>query len=60
MDYLIITLTKCKLYLTERELTTLLAMDPELWQQAIKRGKVIERSEKYKTRQTQRKGDTHC
>ena len=32
-------LTKCLLFLTESELISLLARDPDLWRQAIRRGK---------------------
>jgi hypothetical protein len=31
--------TKCELYLTEAELTSLLARDIDLWKRAIQRGK---------------------
>ena len=34
-----IRLTKCLLLLTEPEIISLLAHDPALWQQAVKRGK---------------------
>ncbi len=40
MDKLIpLKLTKCELYLTEAELTSLLARDQEIWRRAIRRGK---------------------
>lgn len=39
-----IRLTKCKLFLTEDELISLLAKDAGLWQIALKRGKGISRS----------------
>lgn len=36
--------TKCIYYLTEKELTGLLAKDPELWRTALKRGKAFTRA----------------
>jgi ribosomal protein L37AE/L43A len=39
-----IKMTKCRLFLTEPELESLLARDPELWAAAIKRGKGILRA----------------
>jgi hypothetical protein len=40
MDKIIeLKLTKCELYLTEAEITSLLAHDTELWKLALKRGK---------------------
>lgn len=43
--YVEIKLTKCRLFLTESELQSLLARDPELWRVAIKRGKHIKRAQ---------------
>lgn len=43
-----IKLQRCVLYLTESELQSLLARDPELWREALKRGKAFTRA-----RQTQ-------
>ncbi|MBE3585470.1 MAG: hypothetical protein IMW94_04790 [Thermoanaerobacter sp.] len=39
-----IRLTRCRLFLTEPELISLLARDPELWKAAIRRGKAIIRA----------------
>lgn len=39
-----IKLPKCVLYLTEQELTGLLAKDPELWKTSLKRGKAFTRA----------------
>jgi hypothetical protein len=44
-----IRMTKTTLYFTEPELVRLLAKDPELWREAIRRGKFIRRA-KLKTR----------
>lgn len=41
-----IRMTKATLYLTEAELSRLLARDPGLWREAVKRGKAIARVEK--------------
>lgn len=43
-----IKMTKCTLYLTEPELQSLLSRDPDLWREALRRGKAFTRS-----RQTQ-------
>lgn len=51
MAWLEIRLSKCRLYLTEAELRSLLAMDPELWAEAIRRGKGIQRSQTAAKRQ---------
>lgn len=40
-----IKMTKTTLFLTESELSRLLAKDPELWAAAIRRGKRIKRQE---------------
>jgi len=42
-DYIEIKLTKQRLFLTENELMSLLATEPKLWQEALKRGKGIQR-----------------
>jgi len=44
MRYVEIKLTKCRLFFTEQELQQLLAHEPELWQEAIKRGKAFIRA----------------
>jgi hypothetical protein len=41
-----IRMTKTTLYLTEPELVRLLAREPELWREAIRRGKCIQRARK--------------
>lgn len=46
-----ITLTKCKLFLTESELQQLLATNPVLWARAIMRGKGIKRYRAAKNRE---------
>ncbi len=38
-EYLVIKVTRCTLVLTEQEFIDLLARDPELYRQAVKRGK---------------------
>ncbi|RKO67042.1 hypothetical protein [Desulfofundulus salinus] len=45
-----IRLTRCRLFLTETELISLLARDPELWKAAIRRGKAIIRARERKQR----------
>ncbi|HBQ29089.1 MAG TPA: hypothetical protein DD719_06860 [Desulfotomaculum sp.] len=44
MKLIEIHMTKCKLFLYEQELVTLLARDPNLWAIAIRRGKGIKRA----------------
>jgi hypothetical protein len=41
-----IRMTKTTLYLTEPELVRLLSRDPEIWREAIRRGKYIQRARK--------------
>ncbi|GAB6178972.1 hypothetical protein JCM14036_02910 [Desulfotomaculum defluvii] len=50
MKYIAIKVTKCVLYLTEQELTSLLAKDRELWTTAIKRGKAFTRAKESQQR----------
>jgi len=45
-----IRLTRCRLFLTEPELISLLARDPELWKAAVKRGKAILRARQERRR----------
>ncbi len=45
-----IRLTKCRLFLTEPELIGLLARDPELWKQVIRRGKAVARARRERRR----------
>lgn len=49
-QFIEIQLTKCKVFLTEQEFIGLLARDPVLWEDAIRRGKAILRSRVYKAR----------
>lgn len=46
-----IRLPKCRLVLTETELTTLLATRPDLWAEAIRRGKVMLRRRRFERRE---------
>lgn len=50
MRYIELKLTKCRLFLTEAELISLLAKDQKLWKEGIKRGKHILRWRKEQTR----------
>jgi hypothetical protein len=45
-----IRLTRCRLFLTEPELISLLARDRMLWETAIKRGKAILRARRERRR----------
>jgi len=49
-EYVAIRITKCTLYLTEAELVGLLARDPVLHRQAIKRGKAFTRATQTRAR----------
>ena len=49
--YLTIKITKCTLVMTEQELLDLLARDPDLYRQVIKRGKGQLRYEQRNKRQ---------
>ena len=51
MKELHIQMTKCLLVLTEVELQSLLARDPELWDRAIDRGKSYKRRQNYISRE---------
>jgi len=46
-----VKMTKTTLYIYEQELSRLLAKDPELWREAIKRGKFALRRKKEQARQ---------
>lgn len=46
-----VTLSKCKLFLTEGELISLLAKDPTLWKESLRRGKGITRVRQERERQ---------
>lgn len=51
MNYLEINLKKCTVFLTEKEMQTLLCKDIELYKIGLKRGKAIMRSEKQRRRE---------
>ncbi len=46
-----IQLPKCRLFLTEEEVQSLLKHEPELWEAALKRGKIITRARQRRERQ---------
>lgn len=46
MKYIEIKLTKYRLFLTEQEITELLAKNPDRWAEWIKRGKAFTRAAK--------------
>ncbi len=50
MSYITLKLQKYTLVLTEQELNSLLNRDTDLWERAIKRGKMILRNNKYQQR----------
>ncbi|MBF7084189.1 hypothetical protein IT084_14585 [Desulfallas sp. Bu1-1] len=50
MRYIEIRLTKCRLFFTEQELQQILQHEPELWQEAIRRGKAFTRARAAKIR----------
>lgn len=45
-----IRLPKCVIYLTEQELQSLLSRDPDLWREALRRGKAFTRSRQTRER----------
>ncbi|MDI7245860.1 MAG: hypothetical protein QME92_00060 [Bacillota bacterium] len=49
-----IRLPKCRLFLSEAEIESLLKRDPELWEAALKRGKAITRARAREARQAAR------
>jgi hypothetical protein len=51
-----IRLPKHRLFLTEEEVQGLLKHDPELWEVALKRGKVITRARQRRERQRKEEG----
>lgn len=51
MQFIEIPLTKCKIFLTEREIIGLLSKDIDLYKEGIQRGKSIFRSQKQKKRE---------
>jgi hypothetical protein len=53
-----IRLRKCRLFLTEEEVEHLLKHDPELWETALRRGKVVMRARQRSERQ-RREGEKH-
>lgn len=54
-----IRLPKCRVFLTEREIESLLKHDPELWEAALKRGKAITRARQRRERQ-QKEAEKHA
>lgn len=46
-----VRLPKCRVFLTEQEIESLLKHDPELWEAALKRGKAITRARQRRERQ---------
>lgn len=54
MSYIEIKLDKAVLFLTKKEITTLLACKPDIWREGIKRGKYFKRSEKQRTRESEK------
>jgi hypothetical protein len=51
MKYIEIPLTKCKVYLNEKEILSLLQKDIELYKVGLIRGKAITRNKKQKDRE---------
>lgn len=51
MNYIEIPLTKCKIFLTEKEIIGLLSKDVELYKESLKRGKAFIRSKKQQHRE---------
>ncbi|WP_010170501.1 hypothetical protein [Bacillus coahuilensis] len=46
MNFIEIPLTKCKIFLTEKELVGLLSKDVELYKESLQRGKAFTRSKR--------------
>jgi hypothetical protein len=59
MRYIELKLTKCRLFLTEAELISLLAKDQKLWKEGIRRGKHILRWRKEQTRKPKERRNTN-
>lgn len=55
MEYIEIKLSRCRLYMTEAEITSLLAHDQKLWTEALRRGKVFTRARSVANRQVKTK-----
>jgi hypothetical protein len=53
MNYIEIPLTKCKVFLTEKELVGLLSKDVELYKQSLLRGKAFLRGKKQQQREAE-------
>jgi hypothetical protein len=53
MNYIEIPLTKCKVFLTEKELLGLLSKDLELYKESLQRGKAFIRSKKQQQREAE-------
>jgi hypothetical protein len=56
MDYIEIPLTKCKIFLTEKELVGLLSKDIDLYKEGLKRGKFFIRHIKQQIREEENFG----
>jgi len=56
MRYIKIQLPKHLVVLTARELMQLLAKDPDLWAEAIRRGKGVRRAEAMEAREAKERG----
>lgn len=55
--YIKIQLTKCQIFLTEAEITSLLARDTTLWTEALKRGKAFTRARTARERESKIQGN---
>jgi len=64
MPLIEVKLTRQTLLLTEKEIISLLALKPELWETAIRRGKGVLRARKNVNRQAKARGNLtipdHC
>jgi hypothetical protein len=56
MTFIEIPLTKCKVFLTEKELLGLLSKDVELYKESLQRGKAYIRSKKQQQREAKEFG----
>lgn len=61
MKYIEIPLNKCKVFLTEAEMSEMLQMNPTLFKKGLNRGKYIKRYCKQKVREAEKleKDDIH-
>jgi hypothetical protein len=53
MNYIEIPLTKCKVFLTEKEIIGLLSKDVELYKESLQRGKALIRIKRQQERETE-------